>query len=122
LTERPTRPASLRTPLTGVSALVVFGLLLSVSLHGAKPALGEPRRDPTERISVRQTPVTVAKASRNVGGSETHKPCARLQTRTVVPSDDRTGAGRPLPDRVLEPGPMLLRAALLDLPPPACRA
>jgi hypothetical protein len=103
-----------------VSALLVFGLLVSVSFSAAKAApLGEPRREPvSERVAVRQISASLVKAARRLVGSDSHKPVAAVSVRPVARVVAERVAGAPLIEGV-PAAPALLRAAILDLPPPA---
>ena len=113
---RPVSPS--RAPLAGVSALLVFGLLMSVSLSAVKPAVGESRRDPvSERVAVRQISASLVKAVRRLAAADRHNPCATMVVRPA-------GEGPTAPSLTartdgVRPAPALLRAAILDLPPPA---
>jgi hypothetical protein len=113
--------ATVRGPLSGISALLVFSLFLGVSLNAAKPAMQGPTPgSAAERIAVRQLTASLARAVRHLVGSDQHKPCLHPL------ADGGHGivllARRPVRDeRLLPPGVMLLRSGLLDLPPPADR-
>jgi len=109
----------MRAPLAGVSALLVVSLFLGASLNAAKPALGSAQRETmSERAAVRQLTASLAKAVRQLVGSDQHKPClytpAALLGATARPAALMAGA-----DAGPVPSVPLLRAALLDLPPPA---
>jgi len=118
-----TRSAStFRGPLTSVSALLVVGLLVGTSLRVMDPVIRSHHRDSgTERAAVRQLTATLARAVRELVGSDTHKPSAGQSVRTglgealahgrqIAPSDPPSIRGRHL------------RTELLDLPPPAALA
>lgn len=114
------RPASpLRGPLSGVSALVVVGLLLGASFRALEPAVREVQRETgADRIAVRQISATLAKAVRELVGSDTHKPCAHQPSGLTVAA---ATLGRALATwlSAIMPSQRLLRTELLDLPPPA---
>lgn len=112
---------ALRAPLAGLSALLVFGLLVS-TFQGGAPAAGELRREsPPERLAVRQLTSSIVKAARHLVGSDSHKPC--VKTPAIAARSARSliqpVAGAEAPGAFHPPR---LRAEMIDLPPPALRA
>ena len=117
-TSEPRAGQTLRAPLAGVSALLVFSLFFGASLNASGPAMQESRREAGERIAARQLTVTLARAVRQLVGSDQHKPCLHAAAHGPVSIAER--ASRPVRDeRLVTPGVMLLRTSLIDLPPPA---
>jgi len=97
----------------------MVGLLVGTSLRAMDPGIRDHHRDSgTERAAVRQLTATLARAVRELVGSDTHKPSTSQSVRSgmgealthgrqLAPSDPPALRGRHL------------RTELLDLPPPA---
>jgi hypothetical protein len=91
-------------------------------LQAGPAALGESGRDTApERVAVRQLAATVIKAARDLVGSDSHKPCMRTPA-VAARRCSRLVAIRPSSADAAPAAPALLRAEMLDLPPPARRA
>jgi len=100
-------------------ALLVLGLLVGASLSAVQPGIRDLGRDTAgQREAVRQISETVAKAFRSMVGDET-KPALHAapgtpspaRTRAIVRGGVERGSG-------MAASP-LLRAEMLNLPPPA---
>jgi hypothetical protein len=77
-----------------------------------------PRPFTSDRATVRQISDTFVRAVRDLVGGDQHKPF--VTPRPVgLASRSSTDAGTPATPRVHPPAPVLVRVALLDLPPPA---
>lgn len=117
--QSPRTAPTLRGPLAGVSALLVFSLLLSATLNVSSPGV-EPRREsPTERVAVREAAPVAVRAVRRPTRTDNHRPCVRMAAVC------RAAARAPIAPALAELVPLrpaLLRPALLDLPPPGCLA
>ena len=119
MTTEPTKSATgLRAPLAGVSALLVVSLFLGATLT-AKPAIRDAGRDnAVERAAVRQLTASLAKAVRQLVGSDQHKPGLHTVALVGLGAERLAALPRPI-ETARRPLIPLLRATLLDLPPPA---
>jgi hypothetical protein len=110
----------MRSALAGASALMVVALVLGADLKAARPAVRDLQRDAAvERAAVRHLTASLARAVRDLVGPQSHKSAIHAFVATDVGSAEVAGAVRAgfAPERA---SPLdLLRAALLDLPPPA---
>lgn len=109
----PTPPV--RNALASASAILLMGMLAAATLELADPTM---RREPvSERAAVRQLTVTLARAVRGIVGEErAHAAAAPAATVAVSPAP-AAATVRPA-ERGASAGERLLRAELLDLPPP----
>lgn len=108
-----------RGPLTSVSALLVVGLLVGTSLRTIQPGVRDVQRDSgSDRAAVRQLTETLARAVRELVGSDTHKPHAAPAIRSAMGEVADHGR-RPAPAEPPAEFGRHLRTELLDLPPPA---
>lgn len=115
-----TRPA-LHATLGGVSALILFSALLSLSVSQSA-ILSSPARDlGPDRTALRELSGVALKVARGSFGSDQHKPNA------ITPSRDPnlriasvTRSTRPATEGDPAPEGRRLRLELLNLPPPRC--
>lgn len=116
MTHDAPRPAPpLRTPLAGVSTLLLVSLFLGAAMNAAKPAAAEFRHGGFDRIAVGQVTATFARAVRRLVGDQ-HRPALNPFAHPAR----RPADARIFPDATTTlPAVALLRSALLDLPPPA---
>lgn len=110
---RPAPP--IRTPLAGISTLLLVSLFLGAAINAAKPAAAEFRHGGFDRVAVNQVTATFAKAVRRLVGDQ-HRPALNPFNRSI----GRQADAAIFPDSTAAlPAVPLLRSALLDLPPPA---
>lgn len=111
-----TSPA--RGTRSSVSAVLIVGLLIGVAVSSFKPGLRGLSRDAESQGQVtRQITATLARAVRELVGSDLHRPAVATSAsklgRIVRPTIAEVQAGARMP------AASMLREALLALPPPA---
>jgi hypothetical protein len=115
----PRSGSNLRAPLAGISALLVVSLVMGAHLRAVRPGVGEVSRESlSERTVIRHLAQTAAKATREPSASDRHKP-GSLTANPAAPRPTGAARGMAAVSPIAEPQAPVLRAELLDLPPPA---
>lgn len=111
-------PPQVRIALSGATLLLVLGLVAATTLDGVRPGLRHlARQSGVQTVQVRHLSESFARAVRELVGSDTHKPVARLSLPGLRDSTTVRILIAPDQDNIRSPQ-RLLRSALLDLPPP----
>jgi hypothetical protein len=120
MTTSQTRTRSgLRSALAGASALVVVALVLGSDLKPVRPAAREFQRESAvERAATRHLTASLARAVRELVGGQAHTPAIHTPLGIDLGLALRPGSNLPAASAEHFAPVILLRAALLDLPPP----
>lgn len=119
-TPTPRPAAGSRPSVAHATALLVLSLIVAASIDPLRPIAREVQRETApERAAVRELTATLAKAVRSLCGSPTVKPVSLAAVVSIGSGGgDARCVGRFAAHRASAPGPVRLRVALLDLPPP----
>lgn len=118
-THSRTAQAIAAAPRVGASALLVLSLVLVASVDPWRSLGRESLRETSaERAVVRELAVTIAKAVRHLAGAELLKSTPRLHAAPVWDAMPEPALPVALAEASAAPAARVLRAELLDLPPP----